>query len=241
MPEGSGDRAVEQLGRLHRTDVPDAGQDDQSGPGGVRSALAGALNLAVQLPAAWPADDDAAAGQRHHGGVVGPLRLVDRLPAGSRWASRTTAHPTAGTSPARPRRPSPRRSAAWKPTATPATPRTPAVRPTVEQWVMTYLTDIAAAKVAPKTLDGYWSLARNWIIPHLGKHRLDRLQPEHLDKLYATDERRRESAVERPQDAPDLVPDAQGRPPPRKGRPKRRHAGRRSLRPRGRDRALHPG
>jgi integrase len=58
--------------------------------------------------------------------------------------------------------------------------------PTVEQWATTYLTDIAPAKISPKTLDGYWSLVRNWIIPHLGKHRLDRLQPEHLDKLYAT-------------------------------------------------------
>jgi len=57
--------------------------------------------------------------------------------------------------------------------------------PTVEQWVTTYLTDIAPAKIAPKTLDGYWSLVRNWIIPHLGKHRLDRLQAEHLDELYA--------------------------------------------------------
>lgn len=58
--------------------------------------------------------------------------------------------------------------------------------PTVEQWAETYLTDIAPAKLAPKTLDSYWSLTRNWIIPQLGKHRLDRLQPEHLDKLYAT-------------------------------------------------------
>jgi integrase len=58
--------------------------------------------------------------------------------------------------------------------------------PTVEQWTTTYLTDIAPTKISPKTLDGYWSLVRNWIIPHLGKHRLDRLQPEHLDKLYAT-------------------------------------------------------
>jgi integrase len=58
--------------------------------------------------------------------------------------------------------------------------------PTVEQWATTYLADIAPAKITPKTLDGYWSLVRNWIIPNLGKHRLDRLQPEHLDKLYAT-------------------------------------------------------
>jgi len=29
------------------------------------------------------------------------------------------------------------------------------------------------------------SKARNWIIPNIGRHRLDRLQPEHLDSLYA--------------------------------------------------------
>jgi integrase len=56
--------------------------------------------------------------------------------------------------------------------------------PTVEQWVATYLDDIAIRKLAPKTHNGYWSLARNWIIPNLGQHRLDRLQPEHLDRLY---------------------------------------------------------
>src|SRR5690606_36892067 len=33
--------------------------------------------------------------------------------------------------------------------------------------------------------DDYWSKARNWIIPHLGKHRLDRLLPEHVDRMYA--------------------------------------------------------
>lgn len=57
--------------------------------------------------------------------------------------------------------------------------------PTVEEWMRTYLDDIAARKLQPNTLRGYWSEARNWIIPHLGKHRLDRLQPEHIDRLYA--------------------------------------------------------
>lgn len=56
--------------------------------------------------------------------------------------------------------------------------------PTVEQWMTTYLDTIAVRKLAPRTLDGYRSLARNWIVPNLGKHRLDRLQPEHLDRLY---------------------------------------------------------
>jgi len=57
--------------------------------------------------------------------------------------------------------------------------------PTVEQWITHYLDEVAVLKLAPRTYDGYWSLARNWIIPKIGKHRLDRLQPEHLDRLYA--------------------------------------------------------
>jgi len=61
----------------------------------------------------------------------------------------------------------------------------PGRAPTVEAWMTTYLDDVAARKVAPNTLSSYWSDTRNWIFPHLGKHRLDRLQPEHLDKLYS--------------------------------------------------------
>jgi integrase len=58
--------------------------------------------------------------------------------------------------------------------------------PTVEQWITTYLDTIAVRKLAPRTFDDYWSKARNWIIPGLGKHRIDQLQPEHLDALYAS-------------------------------------------------------
>jgi integrase len=57
--------------------------------------------------------------------------------------------------------------------------------PTVEQWMTTYLDTIAVRTLAPRTYDSYWSETRNWIVPGLGKHRLDRLQPEHLDALYA--------------------------------------------------------
>ncbi|MET8862296.1 site-specific integrase [Nonomuraea sp. NPDC004580] len=60
----------------------------------------------------------------------------------------------------------------------------PGRAPTVEQWMTTYLDDIAARDLAPTTLESYWSDTRNWIIKYLGKHRLDRLLPEHLDKLY---------------------------------------------------------
>jgi len=57
--------------------------------------------------------------------------------------------------------------------------------PTVEQWITTYLTTIAVRSLAPRSYDDYWSKAKTWIIPGLGKHRLDKLQPEHLDALYA--------------------------------------------------------
>ncbi|WP_035800514.1 tyrosine-type recombinase/integrase [Kitasatospora mediocidica] len=57
--------------------------------------------------------------------------------------------------------------------------------PTVETWMTTYLDTIASQKLKPRSLDDYWSKTRNHIIPGIGKHRLDRLQPEHLDALYA--------------------------------------------------------
>src|SRR5581483_4308580 len=58
--------------------------------------------------------------------------------------------------------------------------------PTVEQWLVTYLTTIAPQKLKPRSLDDYWSKTRNDIVPGIGRHRLDRLRPEHLDELYLT-------------------------------------------------------
>jgi hypothetical protein len=45
---------------------------------------------------------------------------------------------------------------------------------------------VLSEKLAPRTLADYdyRSKTRNWIIPLLGKHRLDRLTPEHLDAAY---------------------------------------------------------
>lgn len=56
---------------------------------------------------------------------------------------------------------------------------------TVTEWLTTYLDTIAVQKLAPKTWDDYWSLARMWIIPELGSLRLNYLEAEHLDALYA--------------------------------------------------------
>ncbi len=56
--------------------------------------------------------------------------------------------------------------------------------PTVRQWLEHWLGNIAARKVRPSTLARYRQLAAHQLIPGLGHHRLDRLQPEHVEKLY---------------------------------------------------------
>jgi integrase len=61
--------------------------------------------------------------------------------------------------------------------------------PTVAEWMGEYLGVICerlvlSEKMAPRTLADYRSKTRHWIIPLLGKHRLDRLTPEHLDTAY---------------------------------------------------------
>ncbi|MBN6058402.1 hypothetical protein JYK22_41160, partial [Nonomuraea sp. RK-328] len=63
--------------------------------------------------------------------------------------------------------------------------------PTVAEWMTEYLDVIcerlvASGKMAPRTLADYRSKTRHWIIPLLGRHRLNRLAPEHLDTAYTT-------------------------------------------------------
>jgi integrase len=56
----------------------------------------------------------------------------------------------------------------------------------VAAWLTTFLETIAPRTVSPETLEStYGPKIRNRVIPYLGKHRLDRLQPEHLDAFYA--------------------------------------------------------
>ncbi|GAA3309917.1 site-specific integrase [Nonomuraea dietziae] len=45
---------------------------------------------------------------------------------------------------------------------------------------------VLSEKLAPRTLADYHSKNRHWIVPLLGKHRLDKLAPEHLDAAYTT-------------------------------------------------------
>jgi integrase len=57
--------------------------------------------------------------------------------------------------------------------------------PTVGEWLDHWLDDIAARKVRARTLESYRSTVRLHLRPGIGHHRLDRLQPEHLERLYA--------------------------------------------------------
>lgn len=56
---------------------------------------------------------------------------------------------------------------------------------TVEWWLSWWLTEIApnSAK-SPTTRRTYAGYIDNWIVPHLGKRRLDQLKPDHLRALY---------------------------------------------------------
>jgi site-specific recombinase XerD len=57
--------------------------------------------------------------------------------------------------------------------------------PTVADWLQTWLTTIAPRTASQGTIDStYEPKVRRWIIPKLGKHRLDRLQAEHIDAFY---------------------------------------------------------
>jgi integrase len=53
----------------------------------------------------------------------------------------------------------------------------------VEQWMNTWLDTIASRKVRPSTLAGYRTCLKR-INPVLGHHRLDKLQPEHLEAFH---------------------------------------------------------
>ncbi|RJL22138.1 site-specific integrase [Bailinhaonella thermotolerans] len=67
--------------------------------------------------------------------------------------------------------------------------RKPGKSPTVAEWMTEYLGVVCerlvvSGKMAPRTLEDYKSKNRNWIVPKLGRHRLPKLEPEHLDHAY---------------------------------------------------------
>jgi len=56
---------------------------------------------------------------------------------------------------------------------------------TVKQWLTHWVENIAAPTVRTNTADGYRFAVYKHLIPGIGSHRIDRLEPEHLEKLYA--------------------------------------------------------
>ena len=47
------------------------------------------------------------------------------------------------------------------------------------------MTNIVVRRVRPRTLESYESMIRMHISPGIGRHRLDRLHPEHLERFYS--------------------------------------------------------
>lgn len=56
--------------------------------------------------------------------------------------------------------------------------------PTVAAWLEYWLDTVAPRRVRPSTLTRYRQLVENQIVPGIGHHRIDKLQPEHVEKLY---------------------------------------------------------
>jgi integrase len=56
---------------------------------------------------------------------------------------------------------------------------------TVKQWLTHWVENIAAPTVRSNTADGYRFAVYKHLIPGIGAHRIDRLEPEHLENLYA--------------------------------------------------------
>jgi len=56
---------------------------------------------------------------------------------------------------------------------------------TVEKWLTHWLENVARPSVRYKPYLGYRTAVYQHLIPGLGAHRIDRIQPEHFEKLYA--------------------------------------------------------
>jgi integrase len=55
---------------------------------------------------------------------------------------------------------------------------------TTEQWLKHWVENVAALKVRPSTLAGYRVAVFHHLIPNTGKHRLEKIEPEHFEALY---------------------------------------------------------
>lgn len=60
----------------------------------------------------------------------------------------------------------------------------PGQRWTLESWLTHWLEEISRPNVSERTYEGYATAVHKHLVPALGKHRLERLEPEHLERLY---------------------------------------------------------
>lgn len=70
---------------------------------------------------------------------------------------------------------------------------------TLEQWMAHWMEHVASKKLRQSTMRTYQGYIDGWIVPHLGKRRLDRLRPDHVRALYAEMERQGKSDATRRQ------------------------------------------
>jgi integrase len=63
--------------------------------------------------------------------------------------------------------------------------RKPGRTMTVEQWLTHWLENIARPSVKYKAYCAYRTAVHHHLIPGLGKHRIDKIEPDHFEKLYA--------------------------------------------------------
>ena len=66
---------------------------------------------------------------------------------------------------------------------------------TVATWLNHWVENIAAPTVVENTADGYRVAIRTHLVPGVGAHRLEKLRPEHLEKLYAKMQERGSAAA----------------------------------------------
>lgn len=60
----------------------------------------------------------------------------------------------------------------------------PTSSPTIAAWMATWLEQIAAPRLKPRTLHTYQGYVSKWIVPVLGSRRLDRLTPAHVRSMH---------------------------------------------------------
>lgn len=61
-----------------------------------------------------------------------------------------------------------------------------AERLTVATFLERWLADVVSRRNKPRTVDGYTQIVRQHLIPHLGRHQLDQLSPEHVQTMLNT-------------------------------------------------------